>query len=79
MVGSGGWRDYCPAPHKAAAAAAAGKREAESGGDLGMWQDLGLGSLIKALGGSGGAGGGAENHQSQDGWRGGERLVGRRV
>ena len=39
-----------------------------------MWQELLPSSLIKALGGSGGAGGGAENHQSQGGWRGG-RLV----
>ena len=30
-----------------------------------MWQELLPSSLIKALGGSGGAGGGAENHQSQ--------------
>ena len=42
-------------------------------------EDLQPSSLIKALGGSGGAGGGAENLQSQDGWRGGGRLVGRRV
>ena len=40
-----------------------------------MWQELLPSSLIKALGGSGGAGGGAENHPSQGGWRGG-RLVG---
>ena len=42
-------------------------------------EDLQPSSLIKALGGSGGAGGGAENLHSQDGWRGGGRLVGRRV
>ena len=40
-----------------------------------MWQELLPSSLIKALGGSGGAGGGAENHQSQGGWRGGRLVV----
>lgn len=70
---SGNWLEPCLLPTRTgvAAAAAAWEDKTGNGWDLEMWKELQPSSLIKALGGSRGARGGAENHQSQGGWRGG--------